>query len=44
MSVFGVRKEFLDVYTPKTSISASAVPVSLSFREQILSFENNTQL
>ena len=24
MSVFGVRKEFLDVYTPKTSISASA--------------------
>ena len=25
MSVFGVRKEFLDVNTPKTSISASAV-------------------
>ena len=24
MSVFGVRKEFLDVNTPKTSISASA--------------------
>ena len=24
MSVFGVQKEFLDVYTPKTSISASA--------------------
>ena len=24
MSVFGVRKEFLDVSTPKTSISASA--------------------
>ena len=25
MSVFGVRKEFSDVNTPKTSISASAV-------------------
>ena len=25
MSVFGVQKEFLDVNTPKTSISASAV-------------------
>ena len=25
MSVFGVRKEFLDVNTPKTSINASAV-------------------
>ena len=24
MSVFGIQKEFLDVNTPKTSISASA--------------------
>ena len=29
MSVFGVRKEFLDVYTPKTSISASAGAISV---------------
>ena len=27
MSVFGVQKEFLDVNTPKTSISASAATV-----------------
>ena len=29
MSVFGVRKEFSDVNTPKTSISASAVYCSV---------------
>ena len=31
MSVFGVRKEFSDVKTPKTSISASAGSVGQGF-------------
>ena len=31
MSVFGVRKEFLDVNTPKRSISASAGVCVINF-------------
>ena len=35
MSVFGVRKEFSDVNTPKTSISASAANVIILWNEII---------
>ena len=41
MSVFGIRIEFLDVYTPKTSISASAVCVicnSMKLYKELYSF------
>ena len=34
MSVFGVRKEFSDVNTPKMSISASAVYIVASYYKQ----------
>ena len=34
MSVFGVRKEFSDVNTPKTSISASAGVIEKSHHKK----------